>query len=183
MKLLKALTKGVVATAGFLVLMSGASFADSLESQEYRIKANVDGQRRALGYFGNSNGGESINFVKNTGLRFVFNEVEGKDGVFTIRAKENINRKYCLAAYKDTSVNRNPVFLADCGTKTNTYDRSLLWKVEENGEGGIRLISYYRSYVKNENVERFLVANSMSMENVKLKSELDDGDVVDFYLD
>lgn len=178
MKLLKALA---IAAFG-LGAMAAPSLADIDNGNEYRINANIDGQRRALGYFGNTNGGENINFVKNTGLRWSFEEVEGKDGLFVIRAKENINRKYCLAAYKDTKVNRNPLILADCGLNTNTYDRSLLWKVEENGEGGIRLINYYRSYVKNENVERFLVANGMSMENVKLKSELDDGDVVDFQL-
>lgn len=186
MKLLKALsfTKkvGLVAAALTLVI-SGSAFADIFANAEYRINANIDGQRRALGYFGNANGGDNINFVKNLGLRFVFEEVEGKDGIFTIRAKENTNRKYCLAAYKDTSVNRNPLILSDCGTNTNTYDRTLLWKVEENGNGGIRLISYYRSYVKNQDVERFVVANQRSMENIKLKSELDDGDVVDFNLD
>lgn len=179
MKLLKAL----VATAGFaLVAMSGSAFADIFTGTEYRINVEVDGQRRALGYFGNSNGGENINFVKNTGLRFVFEEVEGKDGIFVLRAKENINRKFCLAAYKEDKVNRNPLVLSNCSQNTNTYDRSLFWKVQENGEGGIRLISYYRSYVKNRNVERFLVANSMSMDYVKLKTDLDDGDIVDFQL-
>lgn len=178
MKLLTALA----ITAFALSAAAAPSFADIDADAEYRINVNIDGQRRALGYFGNTNGGDNINFVKNAGLRWVFEEVEGKDGIFVLRAKENINRKYCLAAYKDTKVNRNPLVLSDCGLNTNSYDRSLLWKVEENGEGGIRLISYYRSYVKNQNVERFLVANSMSMENVKLKSELDDGDVVDFQL-
>lgn len=188
MKLLKALTKKayMVTAIAMLGTLSSASFAGSLADElmdnEYRINVNIDGQRRALGYFGNSNGGDSINFVKNTGLRWVFEEVTGKDGVFLLRAKENTNRRYCLAAYKNTKVNRNPLILSNCSTNTNTYDRSLLWKVEENGEGGIRLINYYRSYVKNQNVERFVVANSMSMENIKLKSELDDGDVVDFQL-
>lgn len=163
----------------FFMIPQISSFAGS---QEHRIAFTEDGREFLLGYYGNSNGGKNINFVRFKGIKWEFKAVKDSEELFHIKAKENTNRNLCLAAFKDTTTNRNPLILTTC-QNTNENDRSKTWKVEEDADTDeVRLVNYYKSTIGGKEINRYLVANLRTMEFVKLKETAEDADLIDFHL-